>query len=1343
MAVRSDRVHLDLISIVCVVFLVSSCAASLSSHEHHRKAPLFQLGEARQLTTDMLGTARPQSASSADLQPGVHPRVLYNASTWRSLVKDAAAQVDNIGTRIYLLRNVSIARGPLDPAINRLSLMAHSRFINLYDSRVAGGPKWNEYRDNLTTLANQAAHLPPKNSAALPLCAFWASVSSSSKKPFLPSSTLSVCARALGAQASVILAQHIVHCNTTCPEVQAIGWWWNWGRSAPPERWTSQDDALAAAVGHLALAYDILYPDLRSRERTIIRSAIILLVQTCLQGRGQTVGREAGLYIARTAVDCETADTYVTAATLPHMRLLCGVDATLAVERTKALARQGRSGLSRVARDSFAIVAAGRRGAVLSIDTAQTLAIGVLIAPKAYSSPLVAGLVSRAYNGALARAALRASRCGYVRFGRIVEEAFLPISKLCDKDNEVDDVLRRLPLTWQAPEGTDWIGRVDWTKNAAVALWSVGRSARIRFAADGVEWLSDLSLEIDSKPISRPRSIVSHRACASGRAGVSTLTTCALTAGTGRGTLVFAGALARDRVSPVVVRARLGRGVVAARAGCGAPKLDARGCWVELKAGNKRATLSGVARGRARWAASKTSVAFGTTGWAGEAIVVTLRAEAGTRDGGCALGGRVGAPTWVIGDGVTYVLSFHGNVLQVDGVKSQLPPVKPIVLPGGRGTVAVQEGTKGVTSDSRQFVGSWGGDAQAAIAVGRVNGHLQVSTCGMRTSARTRVIVLACNTGEYERRRCKTIEDGNEAICSQASGRARWAGRVQFQMIVIVVRMWRLPGVSRAAVEVRVGRGDHGMTDGHTPGLPDDAVPEPSGEVTVGSPATGYPMTGVPTTASPGPSNPESVNPKTDSPIAASSVPSNPKTHSPETNKPITASPVPNNPRTDSPMAASPVSGNPNTDSPNLGNPATDNPGAGGPTTGNPVTNTPAASTSVTKNPAASNLVTNTPAASNPVMNNPATNTPTVNNPMTDNPTASNPVTSSTATGNPQTRNPTKSYPPAGNPDDEDPMVNNPKTKKPTASNPGESPVLNTPAMSNPQTKHPVPDKPGAGNPATSSPVAGGAASDSPMTGGPLKSSPAAGTPTWNNPVTGSPHGSPESNSPMESKRPILSTPMASNSPVSSDPMESSPMASNRPMSSNSMDRTPTASNSPMVKSPIVSDRPAVSDRPTGSNSITSSPMGSQKPKGQHPTEDPTEDPTADNPAESTPMAEDPTESDPFTGDPLLPSEPMTGGTTGYDPMLDSSPMASAAVESDPMGWGADDEKRDNYIANPELSLSPEPSLGALLMEDPMWDLQMVSRMRRSQSGAGTCSSDGACSASRSASGNRRGRNMM
>lgn len=231
---------------------------------------------------DFFGAVRDVKATAKELEPYAHPRVVVGPSEWNELIQRHAnpATFNKVGTWSASFQRLSLNNGPFSYFVSHLADLETSGTTSVFTGSTAADfssvQAYNSYRMSLKPLADTVQMSGELESHHLFLCAFWSSVwQFNTTNTFLNATVSESCVHATVAWAKVLMAHRTHYCNPTCGAEKLDNertYIWNTNRL-----WYVEDDWYTCGLS-LALSYDVLYHMLTREQRTIVRSAIALLV---------------------------------------------------------------------------------------------------------------------------------------------------------------------------------------------------------------------------------------------------------------------------------------------------------------------------------------------------------------------------------------------------------------------------------------------------------------------------------------------------------------------------------------------------------------------------------------------------------------------------------------------------------------------------------------------------------------------------------------------------------------------------------------------------------------------------------------------------------------------------------------------------------------------------------------------------------------------------------------------------------------------------------------------------------------------------------------------------------
>lgn len=225
------------------------------------------------ISSELFGEPFVTPAPAADLAPGVHPRLLYNAEQLDRMLQEQADTVHDPDSWVYYQFHLSKHRGPESPSIQHLAGLDLSAYIG--DS--ADLSSWTTaQRETLKTLATEVPARWPTDMPSYYICSHWALVNEklSSADRILPADTAELCRNGTVAWATALLAHRAYYCASDCSGDPMVDRSYIWD----VDRWFTTSDDWHAAGASVALALDLMYDRYTVSQRRRILSALALLV---------------------------------------------------------------------------------------------------------------------------------------------------------------------------------------------------------------------------------------------------------------------------------------------------------------------------------------------------------------------------------------------------------------------------------------------------------------------------------------------------------------------------------------------------------------------------------------------------------------------------------------------------------------------------------------------------------------------------------------------------------------------------------------------------------------------------------------------------------------------------------------------------------------------------------------------------------------------------------------------------------------------------------------------------------------------------------------------------------
>lgn len=265
----SQRRHIPLVLFVGFLSIVLIKHTNAAPDGLHKMKTFMDT----EIDNSLFGPASVTPAPKLDLEPDIHPRIVFSQVQWEALTSRYANSyyIPNSWSAHQSRR--TLIRGPKSSFIERLSMLN----TTAYKGDVEDLSIWNSRkRSRLKSLASEMINISDIESQALFMCAFWSSVNSKMAVglEFLPGLTQQKCILATVSWAKVLLAHRAYNCASTCPSGVAASRAHLWDHT---QRFVVSNDAWTLGLT-LALAYDVLYNDMSISQRRTVRSAIAMLV---------------------------------------------------------------------------------------------------------------------------------------------------------------------------------------------------------------------------------------------------------------------------------------------------------------------------------------------------------------------------------------------------------------------------------------------------------------------------------------------------------------------------------------------------------------------------------------------------------------------------------------------------------------------------------------------------------------------------------------------------------------------------------------------------------------------------------------------------------------------------------------------------------------------------------------------------------------------------------------------------------------------------------------------------------------------------------------------------------
>eukprot|EP00178_Gracilaria_changii_P008456 TRINITY_DN256_c0_g1_i1.p1 TRINITY_DN256_c0_g1~~TRINITY_DN256_c0_g1_i1.p1 ORF type:complete len:1201 (-),score=127.86 TRINITY_DN256_c0_g1_i1:1642-5244(-) len=219
-------------------------------------------------------------APTAALEPGLHPRVLFDGQGWEEIVsRYADPEVFDVpGSWSRHIRYVSSPFGTESPFLISLADMERNRETSAYDETIDYNQLTLSQREQLEPLSLKILESSEGTYQSFFLCALWTSVQEKVVQQGIASAfterTTEDCILAAVAWAKVLLAHRAVNCANSCPTESSGERAHLWDTK---RRYEVSDDWYAATFP-MALTLDVLYDRFTIDQRRVVRSAIALFV---------------------------------------------------------------------------------------------------------------------------------------------------------------------------------------------------------------------------------------------------------------------------------------------------------------------------------------------------------------------------------------------------------------------------------------------------------------------------------------------------------------------------------------------------------------------------------------------------------------------------------------------------------------------------------------------------------------------------------------------------------------------------------------------------------------------------------------------------------------------------------------------------------------------------------------------------------------------------------------------------------------------------------------------------------------------------------------------------------
>lgn len=223
----------------------------------------------------LFGPMAVKTASKEDLLPYKHPRIVNNPAEWNELLMKHVINFQRENSWSKSLQKLTLGSGPLSPFVKHLAKLEKTSMMSAFSGKPRSEMSAKEILA-LKPIANEIMKAHEQNSYSLFLCAFWASVSmKQSGAGFLGKDPSRICIDSSVAWAKILLSHRMYHCDPVCKQEKRDSertYLWDTDRN-----WEVSQDWLTGGFS-LAMSYDTLYSLMDEEERTVIRSAIAMLV---------------------------------------------------------------------------------------------------------------------------------------------------------------------------------------------------------------------------------------------------------------------------------------------------------------------------------------------------------------------------------------------------------------------------------------------------------------------------------------------------------------------------------------------------------------------------------------------------------------------------------------------------------------------------------------------------------------------------------------------------------------------------------------------------------------------------------------------------------------------------------------------------------------------------------------------------------------------------------------------------------------------------------------------------------------------------------------------------------
>lgn len=282
------KVHLRQNSIVCIGFVLvflshnapafPVCQNDSTSLPYSSKVQTIGTSAPHR---SLFGNVSVTPAPTADLEPGVHPRILFDIEGWFELIGRYAdpATFDLPGSWSRHMRLLSAQYGPDSTFITSLAEMERNGDTAAYTGEEDLVVLTDTQRERLEPIASAIMNSSEGNYQSFFLCALWTTVQEIAVAEQGPSASFTPrtpedCILATVAWAKVLLSHRAVNCAGDCPTESS-------GERAhlwlTQRRFEVSDDWYAASFP-MALTFDVFFDRFTESQRRIVRSAIAMFV---------------------------------------------------------------------------------------------------------------------------------------------------------------------------------------------------------------------------------------------------------------------------------------------------------------------------------------------------------------------------------------------------------------------------------------------------------------------------------------------------------------------------------------------------------------------------------------------------------------------------------------------------------------------------------------------------------------------------------------------------------------------------------------------------------------------------------------------------------------------------------------------------------------------------------------------------------------------------------------------------------------------------------------------------------------------------------------------------------